>query len=335
MAASRLRSLLRAGRPGRGAAAATALATLGGALTAAALAGPASAASGGAGPGGAGPVGAGPGGAGPGGAGGQPGNRYNVGATHSPQLLAELAGPVTAAPSASNAPAQPGMRRGVDVACLPAPQRGGRSTGRRWPRSGIGFAAVKATEGTYYRNPYALSDLAAAPGPPGWRSARTRSPSRTGTAAAKQPGGPGRLPAELPGRRSAASVPVMLDIEYDPYVSSGGTNQCYGLQPGRAWCPGWPRSSAESAAPGPAGLPVHLHPARPGGTPAPAAARRCASIPLWVPELHHREPARPCRTAGPTWKIWQYSSAGTVPGIHDPGFTDLDRLQRGVASLGP
>jgi GH25 family lysozyme M1 (1,4-beta-N-acetylmuramidase) len=36
-----------------------------------------------------------------------------------------------------------------------------------------------------------------------------------------------------------------------------------------------------------------------------------------------------------TWKVWQYSSAGTVPGIHDPGFTDLDRLQRGVTSLGP
>ena len=29
-------------------------------------------------------------------------------------------------------------------------------------RSGISFAAVKATEGTYYRNPYALSDIKAA-----------------------------------------------------------------------------------------------------------------------------------------------------------------------------
>ena len=314
MAASRLRSLLRAGRPGRGAAAATALATLGGALTAAALAGPASAASGG-----AGPVGAGPGGAG-----GQPGNRYNVGATHSPQLLAELAGPVTAAPSASNAPAQPGMRRGVDVAAYQHPN----GAGINWAkvaRSGISFAAVKATEGTYYRNPYALSDLAAAQG----------AGLSVGAYAFAIPNGNG-------GRSSpvaqadyllgylgplAASVPVMLDIEFNPY--SGGL--CYGLRGSRmaTWVA---RFSAEVRAR--TGRAPYIYTPQGWWNPCAGGSATLHKSPLWVP--NYTTASSPAMPAGwATWKIWQYSSAGTVPGIHDPGFTDLDRLQRGVASLGP
>jgi hypothetical protein len=35
---------------------------------------------------------------------------------------------------------------------------------------------------------------------------------------------------------------------------------------------------------------------------------------------------RPLLPAGwKTWSLWQYTSIGTVPGIQDPGHTDLDR----------
>ena len=54
-----------------------------------------------------------------------------------------------------------GDAQGVDVASYQHP--GGGAIG--WTNvaaAGVQFAAVKATEGTYYRNPYALNDLAEA-----------------------------------------------------------------------------------------------------------------------------------------------------------------------------
>jgi GH25 family lysozyme M1 (1,4-beta-N-acetylmuramidase) len=55
--------------------------------------------------------------------------------------------------------------------------------------------------------------------------------------------------------------------------------------------------------------------------------------PLWVP--NYTTAATPAMPSGwAAWKVWQYSSSGTVPGIHDAGFTDLDRLARGVSTLG-
>ena len=299
MAASRLRSLLRACWPGRGAAAATALATLAGPAAAVLLAGPSAA--------------------------GQPGDRYNVGATHSPQLLAQLAGPAgaAAAPSASNAPAQPGMRRGVDVAAYQHPNQVGINW-RRVARSGISLAAVKATEGTYYRNPYALSDLAAA------RAAGLS----VGAYAFAIPNGNGGRSSPVAQAdfllgylgRLAASVPVMLDVEFNPY--SGGL--CYGLRGSRmvTWVA---RFSAEVHAK--TGRVPYIYTPQGWWNPCTGGSASLHKNPLWVPNYTTASsPAMPGGWA--TWKVWQYSSTGTVPGIHDPGFTDLDRLQRGVTSLG-
>ena len=237
MAASRLGSLLPARWPGRGAAAA--LAALAGCATAVALVAPASAAS-------------------------HPGDRYNVGATHSPQLLAELAGPSAApTPPASNTAAQPAYRQGVDVAAYQHPS----GAAINWPRvarSGISFAVIKATEGTYYRNPYAG----------GFCYGRTRAQTVSWVA---------RFSAEVRARTGRA--PYI-------YTPQGWWNPCTG---------------------GSAALRSNL---------------------LWVP--NYTTAASPAMPSGwTTWRIWQYSSSGTVPGIQDPRFTDLDRLQRGVTSLGP
>jgi GH25 family lysozyme M1 (1,4-beta-N-acetylmuramidase) len=301
MASSRLRSLLHLRWPGRGAVTATALATLASPAAAVLLAGPATAA-------------------------GPPGDRYNVGATHSPQLLAELAGPAGAEAEspADPAAAQSGRRRGVDVAAYQHPS-GAAINWRRVARSGISFAAVKATEGTYYRNPYALSDLAAA------RAAGLS----VGAYAFAIPNGNG-------GRSSpvaqadfllaylgplAASVPVMLDVEFNPY--SGGL--CYGLRGSRmvTWVA---RFSAEIKAR--TGRVPYIYTPRGWWNPCTGGSASLHQDPLWVP--NYTTASSPARPAGwATWRIWQYSSAGTVPGIQDPGFTDLDRLQRGVTSLGP
>jgi GH25 family lysozyme M1 (1,4-beta-N-acetylmuramidase) len=291
--------LLPAHRPGRGAAATLAtLATLAG-LAAVAQAGPASAAS-------------------------HPGDRYNVGATHSPQLLAELAGPPAApTPPAGNTPAQPAYRQGVDVAAYQHPS-GAAINWRKVARSGISFGAIKATEGTYYRNPYALSDI---------KAARAAGLSVGAYAFAIPNGNGGRRGAVAQADyivsylgSLAASVPVMLDIEFNPY--SGGF--CYGRAPAQvvSWVS---RFSAEVQAR--TGRAPYIYTPQGWWNPCTGGSAALRNNLLWVPS--YTTAASPAIPGGwTTWRIWQYSSSGTVPGIQDPGFTDLDRLARGVTSLG-
>jgi GH25 family lysozyme M1 (1,4-beta-N-acetylmuramidase) len=298
MAASRLRSLLPARRPGRSAAAT--LATLAGCAAAVALAGPAGAAS-------------------------HPGDRYNVGATHSPQLLAELAGPSAAVtPPASNTSAQPAFRQGVDVAAYQHPG-GAAINWRKVARSGISFAAIKATEGTYYRNPYALGDI---------KAARAAGLSVGAYVFAIPNGNGGRRGAVAQADyivsylgSLATSVPVMLDIEFNPY--SGGT--CYGRAPAQmvSWVA---RFSTEVQAR--TGRAPYIYTPQGWWNPCTGGSAALRNNLLWVP--NYTTAASPAIPSGwTTWRIWQFTSSGTVPGIQDPGFTDLDRLQRGFTSLGP
>lgn len=192
-------------------------------------------------------------------------------------------------------------------------------------RSGISFAAVKATEGTYYRNPYALSDI---------KAARAAGLSVGAYAFAIPNGNGGR---SSPVRQAdfllaylgplAVTVPVMLDIEFNPY--SGGL--CYGLRGSRmvTWVA---RFSAEVQAK--TGRVPYIYTPQGWWNPCTGGSATLHKDPLWVP--NYTTAASPAMPFGwTTWQIWQYSSSGTVAGIQDPGFTDLDRLQRGVTSLGP
>jgi GH25 family lysozyme M1 (1,4-beta-N-acetylmuramidase) len=215
------------------------------------------------------------------------------------------------------------VRRGVDVAAYQHPN-GAAINWRRVARSGISFAAVKTTEGTYYRNPYARSDLAAA---------RAAGLSVGAYAFAIPDGNGGRsspvaqadfLLAYL--GRLAASVPVMLDVEFNPYT--GGL--CYGLRGSRmvTWVA---RFSAEVRAK--TGRAPYIYTPQGWWNPCTGGSAALHRDPLWVP--NYTTANHPALPGGwTTWRIWQYSSSGTVPGIQDPGFTDLDRLQRGVTSLG-
>ena len=156
-----------------------------------------------------------------------PAGRYNVGATHSPELLRELARP----------PAGPGepsgtVARGVDVAAAQHP--GG--AGIDWPRvaaAGYSFAAVKATEGTYYANPWYGADTAGA-------AAAGLQVTGYHVAIPNVSGGAAQADYAVRHLGQAAdgrSRPLELDVEYDPYTATDHTNQCYGLSPARlvAW----------------------------------------------------------------------------------------------------
>ena len=102
-------------------------------------------------------------------------DRFNVGATHSPQLLRALAGPGPASLAHPAGPVDAGglglppavgqaasaVVRGVDVASY----QHVNGAGIGWPnvaKAGYKFAAIKATEGNYYANPYGASDLTGA-----------------------------------------------------------------------------------------------------------------------------------------------------------------------------
>ena len=178
---------------------------------------------------------------------------FNTGAAHSPQLLRQLAGPAGAVLA--------GAQRGVDVADYQ--ERSGIDWGKV-AAAGIQFAAIKATEGGYYRNPYALKDLAAA------RKAGLSVlayafaiPNGAG-ASASPPTQAGDLVSYLRNGGVSPLPPLELDIEYNPY--RGG--ECYGLSQAAmvSWVRAlWPQSSARPAA-GQSSTP----PGR-GGGPAPAA----------------------------------------------------------------
>lgn len=246
-------------------------------------------------------------------------DHFNVGAAHSPKLLKQLAGPATrAAPgrqAAGLAPAAAakGTERGVDVASYQHPN----GAAINWPRvhaSGIGFAAVKATEGAYYRNPHALTDLAQARAA-GLSVVAYAFAIPNGNGASRGPAAQADYLLRDLGTMSR-SVPVMLDIEYNPYG-----RQCYGLT-ARAMV-SWISTfnyeiKAKTGRKPIMYVPVYWWAACTGSS-AGFGQRH-----LWVPD--YTTAPRPRLPAGwRTWSFWQYTSIGTVRGIQAPGHTDLDR----------
>jgi len=262
-----------------------------------------------------------------------PVSRSNVGATHSPQLLRQLSGSSKSAPMTGAGQMAPGVlpsaavagdEQGVDVASFQHP-RGAVIDWSQVAASGIGFAGVKATEGNYYKNPYALTDLAAAQAAGLSVVAYAFAiPNGDGTAGSNNPVTQADYLLKYLGSTSR-TVPLMLDIEYDPYYTSDGTNQCYGLTPAAmvSWI-----AAFEGEVQAKAGrLPIIYTPPSWWST-CTGKSTAFGHTPVWVPDINSS--GSPLLPAGWTaWSLWQYSSSGTVNGIS--GTTDLD--QANPASL--
>lgn len=267
-----------------------------------------------------------------------PAGRANVGATHSPELLSQfrnrtgnapLTGTGELGPAVLASGAIPGDEQGVDVASFQHPKSTQYPNGAPidWSQvaaSGIGFAAVKATEGTYYQNPYALTDLA---------GAQAAGLSVVAYAFAI-PNGDGSPGSSSPVNQAnylltylgsyAATVPVMLDIEYNPY--SGG--ECYGLK--GANMVSWVSAFDAQIQAKTGRMPIIYTP--------PAWWDYCTGNntgfgrdPLWVPSITTGSPVLP--TGWPNWTVWQYSGTGTVSGIDAPNGTDLDQANPAFLGL--
>ncbi len=253
---------------------------------------------------------------------GQPVSHFNVGATHSPELLRQLARPAggrgrTQASDGGIA----GAVQGVDVASFQHPG-GAAISWAKVSRGGIQFAAIKMTEGTYYRNPFALSDLAAA------RAARLSVfgyvfAIPNGNGGSHSPVAQADYLVSYLGAGDA-TVPVMLDIEYNPYGA-----ECYGLSP--AAMVAWIRRFDAEVQRKTGQLPVIYAPA-PWWASCTAGSTAFGQTPLWVPDYSTGStPALPAGWA--SWALWQYTSSGTVSGIADAGSTDLDQLAPGMLPL--
>ena len=222
----------------------------------------------------------------------------------------------------------PGAAQGVDVASFQHPS-GDAINWSRSPRARIRFAAVKATEGTYYTNPFALTDLAAA----------KAAGLSVGAYAFAIPNGNGGSKSAVAQAdhlvsylgASSRTVPIMLDIEFDPYVNSDHTNQCYGLT--QAAMVSWVTAFDTEIHRKTGRLPVIYTPA-PWWNSCTGSSTGFSQIPLWIPSYGVTSPGLPAGWGN--WSIWQYTSSGTVDGIETTGHTDLDQLNpRVVALLNP
>jgi hypothetical protein len=130
------------------------------------------------------------------------------------------AAPPPAPPPAPRPAAPPGAVRGVDVAAFQHPvtaqfPQGAPIGWAQVARSGIQFAAIKATEGSYYVNPFYAADRAGA------RAARlaviaygfANPKPKCGTAAGQAQ----YLVSHARGTGAGPVPPLMLDIEYNAH----------------------------------------------------------------------------------------------------------------------
>jgi GH25 family lysozyme M1 (1,4-beta-N-acetylmuramidase) len=232
-------------------------------------------------------------------------SHYNAGAAHSPQVQSQLAH--------NRAQAPPAAARGVDVASYQ------EQYGINWSQvaaSGVQFAAIKATEGTYYTNPYAAADYPAARNG-GLRVYAYAFAIPNGNGGSASPATQADYLVNYLQANGVSPLPeTELDIEYNPY--SGGT--CYGLSPSQmvAWVASF----------------VHEIVHRTGKEPliyAPiswwqqcaGSSSAFAQTPLWVP-YYCSSCTQPQITPGWTrWAFWQYSSSGSVAGITGPCDVDV------------
>jgi GH25 family lysozyme M1 (1,4-beta-N-acetylmuramidase) len=253
-------------------------------------------------------------------------SHFNVARTHSPKLLRQLAGhtgkPKNGVTDNTPGAGLAGAAQGVDVAAYQHPG-GGSINWRRVAKSGIKFAAIKATEGAYYRNPFALSDLAEAKSA-GLSVMAYVFAVPNGNGSSASPVAQADYLVKYLRQAGGTPPPIMLDIEYNPYGA-----ECYGLsQPAmKTWISQFSGEIAAKTGENPI-----IYGPGPWWQDCTGGASRFSQFPLWVPDW--TSAPKPFITAGwSTYAFWQYSSAGTVRGIDAPGNTDLDQMNPAAIPL--
>jgi GH25 family lysozyme M1 (1,4-beta-N-acetylmuramidase) len=242
---------------------------------------------------------------------------YNEGGTHSPRLEAMLAGSGHADPAALRPPDK-GAALGVDVAS--GQHAGGAAVD--WPQvaaAGYRFAFIKATEGSYYANPYFAADVA---------GAKAAGLLVAGYHFANPAYSNGTFQADYALNDAGDSsdgqtLPFIADLEYDPYVASDHSNECYGLTP--AQMVAWIRAFTTEVSRRTGQSPV-IYTTADWWDKCTGSSTAFRADPLWIayyPGKSGRQ-TPPLPAGWGSWDYWQFTSGGSVPGI--TGRTDVSEL---------
>jgi GH25 family lysozyme M1 (1,4-beta-N-acetylmuramidase) len=190
-------------------------------------------------------------------------------------------------------------------------------------RSGIGYAFIKATEGTTVVNPWFRSDWSGArrAGLPrgAYHFARPARPLSTATAQA-------RAFLKVSGRLNRpGDMPAVLDLE-----NNGG------LPPGEliAWAQEWVRTVQNATGRAPL-----LYTYRSFWRRAAANSTALNHLPLWLADYSDGHggagrpagPTRPLVGGWPDWAIWQWTDNGRVSGVAAP--VDVNVFNGGAARM--
>ena len=241
---------------------------------------------------------------------------------HSPQLLHQLAAPSSSAAATNQATALTTVR-GIDVASYQH-QNGAAIGWASVARTGYKFAAIKTTEGNYYVNPYAISDIVSAMSAGLYATVYHFAIPNITTGAVQA-----QFALKYSRYRSGGrALPLMLDIEYDPYVSTDHTNECYGLSAAamRTWISSFV-STAHSAT---GQYPIIYTTANWWDT-CTGSSTAFRADPMWVAAYGVSSPPMPA--GWPAYTFWQYSSVGTVSGVSTSGGTDLSYFNPSMVGL--
>lgn len=228
---------------------------------------------------------------------------------------------LTAIPALAAVIARSGVdpERGIDISAYQ--NANGPINWRELADRGIKFVAIKASEDTYYTNPYFASDArAAARAGLSVFAYAFANPGRAGGAATAS-----FAVQAAHDRRGRAAMPLVVDLENDPY----STSDCYWFGRGRmiAWIAGFVRRARALTGSWPI-----IYTTADWWRECTGSTGRFGRDPLWLADYDGGRPAAPSPWS--RWSFWQYSEEGYLPGI---GWTDLDYFQSasGLPSLHP
>ena len=237
--------------------------------------------------------------------------------------LIMLAGLCAAAATPLFAPKAAGAPQGIDVSSHEHPY----NAAIIWPdvaAAGNSFAAIKASEGTYYVNPYYASDAVQAA-----RAGLSVMPYAFADPFSAQDNGSAQAQADMAARQlSLAAVPasqmlpLALDIEPDPYAARQQTNQCYGLS--QAAMVTWIRQFLAEAQIKTGKKPV-IYTLTGWWKACTGNSAAFGGYPLWIASYGKSDPVLPAGWS--KYTFWQHTSRGSVPGITGTS-TDEDYLAR-------
>ena len=217
---------------------------------------------------------------------------------------------------------------GIDVANYQHPVTSAYPAGQpvSWTSvaaAGYRYTAVKATEGDYYVNPWAARDLAGAKA-----AGLDVTPYHFAIPNVSSGTEQAQFAVEYSGYATGARMlPLMLDIEYDPYVSTDHTNACYGL--GKAQMTTWLAAFVAEARTLTGQYPLIYTTAN--WWDACTGSTAFGNDPMWVAAYGYTSPPLPA--GWHSYTFWQYTSSGTVPGVNSAGTTDIDHFNPGVVGL--